>query len=94
MTVVGHIVGDARNNKNGLTTTDNPIPGDLVCYDWEGDTVYDHVGIFEKWLVGAGDFNCIEGNTSYANNSNGGEVMRRTRRVPDQATVFVRVAEP
>ena len=92
---VPYIVGDARAGRRGLSTTDSPIPGDLVCYDWQWNGEYDHVGIFESWQSGSGStFTAIEGNTSLDNNSNGGEVMRRTRRVPDQATVFVRVAEP
>jgi len=88
-----YIVSDARNRKYGLSTTDDPILGDLVVYDWSWDTIYDHVGIFEKW-TGGGYFNCIEGNTSTSNNSNGGEVMRRSRSKSGQGTVFVRVNEP
>jgi hypothetical protein len=88
-----YIVGDARNGRYGLKTTDDPIPGDLVVYDWSYDTVYDHVGFFEKW-TGGGYFDAIEGNTSYSDNSNGGEVMRRNRSKSAQGTVFVRVAEP
>jgi len=92
---VPYIVGDARAGRRGLSTTDSPVPGDLVCYDWQWNGEYDHVGIFESWQSGSGStFTAIEGNTSLDNNSNGGEVMRRTRRVPDQNTVFVRVAEP
>jgi hypothetical protein len=92
---VPYVVADARANRNGLRTTDDPIPGDLVCYDWQNlNDVYDHVGIFEKWIVGAGDFSAIEGNTSTSNDSNGGEVMRRTRNRTRQSTVFVRVSEP
>jgi hypothetical protein len=91
-----YIVGDARAGKNGLLTTDDPIPGDLVVYDWgsSGDGVYDHVGLFEKWTSGMTQFQAIEGNTSMSNNSNGGEVMRRARDRYAQGTVFVRVAEP
>jgi len=88
-----YVVSDARSNRNGLKTTDDPQPGDLVVYDWGYDTVYDHIGIFEKW-TGGGSFNAIEGNTSYGNDSNGGEVMRRSRSKSGQGTVFVRVAEP
>jgi hypothetical protein len=88
-----YIVNDARNNRYGLKTTDDPIPGDLVVYDWECDTVHDHVGLFEKW-TGGGAFNAIEGNTSTTNNSNGGQVMRRSRYLAGQPTVFVRVTEP
>lgn len=88
-----YIVNDARSKKYGLSTTDDPIPGDVVVYDWSYDTVYDHVGIFEKDL-GGGQFSAIEGNTSLNNNSNGGEVMRRTRSRSGQGTCFVRVKEP
>jgi len=92
---VPYIVQDGRNNKNGLTTVDvdQVKPSDLVCYDWSWDGEYDHIGLFEKW-VGPSTFNAIEGNTSTSNNSNGGEVMRRTRTLGQQGTVFVRVAEP
>ena len=88
-----YVVADARANRYGLSTTDDPIPGDLVVYDWAYDTVYDHIGIFEKDL-GGGNFQAIEGNTSTSNNSNGGQVMRRQRSKSGQGTVFVRVAEP
>lgn len=87
-----YVVDDARNRRHGLSTTDDPIPGDLVVYDWSYDTVYDHIGIFERWT--GGTFDAIEGNTSLNNNSNGGEVMRRNRSRSGQGTVFVRVAEP
>ena len=92
---VPYVVGDARANRNGLKTLDpdDVIPGDLVCFDWEWNGEYDHIGIFEKWLDG-GNFYCIEGNTSPSNDSNGGEVMRRTRHKSGQGTVFVRVQEP
>src|SRR5262249_9815977 len=90
-----YVVSDARNGRNGLSVTSSPIPGDLVVYDWQFDGTYDHVGFFEAWQAGSGStFTAIEGNTSLTDNSNGGEVMRRTRRVPDQATTFVRVKEP
>jgi hypothetical protein len=90
---VPYIVGDARAARYGLTTTDSPEPGDLVCFDWSWDGEYDHVGVFEEWR-GQGVFDTIEGNTSNADNSNGGQVMRRQRQVGAQGTVFVRVAEP
>ena len=38
-----------------------PIPGDIIFFDWEGDGIADHVGIVEKV---DGDFvYTIEGNT-------------------------------
>ena len=87
-----YIVSDARAGRYGLRTTDDPIPGDMVVYDWHHDTIYDHVGLFERW-TGDGGFQAIEGNTSTSNDSNGGQVMRRTRNPAGQPTVFVRVAE-
>jgi len=92
---VPYIVMDARAGRRGLTVTSSPKPGDVVCYDWRRDGEYDHVGFFEAWAGGSGStFTAIEGNTSLTNDSNGGEVMRRTRRVTDQGTVFIRVQEP
>jgi hypothetical protein len=91
---VPYIVGDARAARNGLVVTSSPIPGDLVCYDWDFNGEHDHVGLFEKWLDNSGNFSTIEGNTGYADYSNGGQVMRCTRNVRSQGTVFVRVAEP
>jgi len=90
---VPYIVADARGRLHGLATTDEPVPGDLVCYDWESNGEYDHVGLFEKW-TGGGSFQAIEGNTSTSSNSNGGQVMRRSRSRSGQSTVFVHVAEP
>lgn len=90
---VPYIVADAQNRRNGLSITQDPMPGDLVCYDWSYDTVFDHIGVFEKWTSLTG-FQAIEGNTSTSSNSNGGEVMRRSRNTSAQKTVFVRVQEP
>jgi peptidoglycan hydrolase-like protein with peptidoglycan-binding domain len=89
---VPFIVGDARAGRNNLTLTMMPKPGDLVCYDWQGDHVGDHVGLFERWIAGGEgiEFHAIEGNTALGNDSNGGEVMRRTRKRP-QVQAFVHV---
>ena len=62
---------------NGLLTK-NPMPGDIVLYDWQGDGRFDHTGIFLK-QIDTNTFSAIEGNTSTANQSNGGSVMVRTR---------------
>lgn len=91
-----YIVADARAGNNGLKTTDDPVLGDLVLFDWAFDGTYDHVGLFERWL-GDGDFATVEANTSPDSNgsqSNGGGVWSRTRNRSSQGTVFVRVAEP
>jgi hypothetical protein len=58
-----------------------PQVGDIVFFDWNGDGRYDHTGIFNGWKdKGNGIFFTIEGNTSLTNQSNGGEVMSRTRQ--------------
>lgn len=62
---------------NMLTT--NPTAGDIVFYDWQGDKRYDHTGMFLR-QIDTNTFTAIEGNTSTANNSNGGSVMIRTRQ--------------
>ena len=64
-------------DKQKLSQT--PKVGDVVFYDWENDGISDHVGIVET--VNADDsIIAIEGNTSVGNDSNGGQVMRRTRQ--------------
>jgi hypothetical protein len=89
---VPFIVTDARLGANGLALTSSPKPGDLVCYDWGWDGEFDHIGIFESGSPSS--FKAIEGNTSNSNNSNGGEVMRRTRSKSEADILFVRVREP
>lgn len=59
--------------------TKNPIAGDIVFFDFNGDGRHDHTGIFVKWIEQNVRFETIEGNTSLTNQSNGGQVMRRTR---------------
>jgi hypothetical protein len=62
-----------------LTTT--PQEADIVLYDWNLDGHCDHTGIFFKWLEEGVSFQSYEGNTSVGNDSDGGEVMLRTRTV-------------
>ena len=56
-----------------------PRPGDIAIFDWDGGQP-DHTGIVERSL-GEGRFVTIEGNTGIGNDTNGGEVMRRQRRL-------------
>jgi hypothetical protein len=67
----------------------SPHRGDVVCFDWGGDGVPDHVGIVEQYL-GGGKFVSVEGNTALGNDSNGGELMRRDRYL-SQVVGFARV---
>lgn len=63
--------------------TSNPLPGDIVFFDFPNDSKYriQHVGIVES--VSGSDIITIEGNTSAPHSSgsqdNGGGVYRRTR---------------
>jgi hypothetical protein len=73
-----------------------PVAGDLVCFDWDWDEEFDHVGLFHSWQTG-GNFWTVEGNTapsSSGSQSNGGGVYQKTRNLSGQQTVFVRVTEP
>lgn len=104
--LTGTTVGDPRRalvqafeqwaQREGLIVA-RPFRGDLVCYDWNADNWYDHIGIVQRVLAlpRAGRpllIRAVEGNTSIGDNSNGGQVMLRTRyashcrfvRIPDK----------
>lgn len=71
-------------------------PGDPVCFDWDDDGVADHIGLLRTNVTSSGAFKTIEGNTAVGNDSNGGEVMHRERKLADVAShggvkAFVRV---
>jgi hypothetical protein len=76
---VPYVVNDGRAGRNGLAVTYKPLKGDLVCFDWNGDKIADHIGFFDHWITQGKEFATIEGNTAVGNDSNGGEVMRRNR---------------
>ena len=65
-----------------------PQPGDIAIFNWDGG-VPDHIGLVVKDL-GGGRFESVEGNTSPADNSNGGCVMQRIRTI-QQVDGFGRV---
>lgn len=67
--------------------TKDPQIGDIVFFDWNGDKRYDHTGIFNGWKDRGKSFYTVEGNTSLTNQSNGGEVMNRTRGIAN--AIFV-----
>jgi CHAP domain len=90
---VPDIVFYAQRGLHGLYVTSNPAPGDLVCFDWGGDGVFDHVGIVESGLDSKGNFKTVEGNTSGSNWSNGGSVARCNRNKYHYRCVFVRVKD-
>ena len=61
-------------------------PGDLILFDWDYSGDADHIGFVEEYQ-GNGVYTTIEGNTAIGNDSNGGEVMRRTRNTCIRAFV-------
>lgn len=77
------LVQMAKDKSNGMALIHpkRVRAGDWVAYNFDGGLA-DHVGMFEAWISQkAGTFTAIEGNTSLGNDSNGGEVMRRTRNI-------------
>jgi hypothetical protein len=89
---VPYIVENARRNRDKTFITTNPQPGHMVCFDWDYDYTYDHIGFFSHWInKPAGVFATVEGNTSGDNTgsqSNGGGVHKRI----DRSTKSARVA--
>ena len=54
-----------------------PRPGDLICFDFNGNGTADHIGICESF--DGSQVTTIDGNTGVGNEANGGAVMRRKR---------------
>lgn len=82
-----------------LVLREKAQPGDLVCFDWDGDGVADHIGIVE--IKYSWSFQTIEGNTSGSwrgSQSNGGGVYRRVRSFDTVIAVirppYTRAAHP
>jgi hypothetical protein len=89
-----YVLHDAQAGRYGLSITNDPIPGDVVLFDWGFDGVPDHIGIFIDGSVSS--FESVEGNTSPdsgGSQSNGGEVCRKHRRSSEAKLTFVRVKE-
>jgi hypothetical protein len=61
---------------------EEPAPGDLAIFDWDGGAP-DHVGIVIRRH--GPELATVEGNTGVGNDSNGGQVMRRTRHMAQAA---------
>lgn len=81
----------AGRNSLRVVSRQEAKPGDCCLFDWQRDGTSDHIGILTSRVSADGDFTSVEGNTSYGNDSNGGQVMVRQRNARD-VLVFVRVA--
>lgn len=73
-----------------------PFRGDIVCYDWNADNWYDHIGFVDRVLAVrflggrfVGTIRTVEGNTSSGSDSNGGQVQIRYRTA--QRCKFIRL---
>jgi hypothetical protein len=69
----------------GTTIVKNPQIGDLVRFDWNGDGLADHVGLFEEFTAN-GQVQTVDGNTgkdpNVSDSTVGGDgVHRRVRSV-------------
>jgi hypothetical protein len=93
-----YMVQDARDRDWTLRTLskDDVRQGDIVMFDWGGGGMgkspylTDHTGLFNRWTnKSKGEFTTIEGNTAIGNDSNGGEVMARNRKL-SQVSAFIR----
>src|SRR5690606_7718800 len=49
--------------KKNNETTETPVAGDIVFFDWNNDGRYDHTGIYVRH-IDESTFESIEGNTS------------------------------
>lgn len=72
--------------------TFDPQPGDLIIFDWNADKKEDHIGIFVNWIIKGKTFTTIEGNTARGNDSNGGQVQQRERKI-EHVVSFVNVID-
>ena len=66
--------------KNNNQFSKTPKVGSLVFYNWGKGSLARHMGIVTEILSNS-SFKAIEGNTAVGNDSNGGEVMIRTRNI-------------
>ncbi|MCI5843239.1 MAG: CHAP domain-containing protein [Clostridiales bacterium] len=68
----------AAAKKAGKLVTGGYKAGDVMLFNFSGGSSPTHTGILES--VSGSTLTTIEGNTSTANDTNGGAVMRRTRK--------------
>lgn len=87
-------VSQAHAGKSNLmvVSASQTIPGDIATYDWNNDRIADHIGFVLTSPDTAGKFTAREGNTAEGNDSNGGEVMERSRTVAD-VCCFIRIVK-
>jgi peptidoglycan hydrolase-like protein with peptidoglycan-binding domain len=94
---VPYIVADATYARRGLRKTFRPQRGDLVCFDYDGGGIFDHVETVDtppNAVTHGAAFSTIGCNTSFdagGSQSNGGACAHRNRTVVGGGrTVFIR----
>ena len=85
---IGTELGAHKMKEIGRWVTDKPQVGDWIYLGWSTKGKIEHIGIIGKmtanWVL------TIEGNTSDANQSNGGAVMIKKRLLDDHVIGFAR----
>jgi hypothetical protein len=91
---VGDWVAAADADDYGLSVTEDPRPGDLVAFDWDGDGDYAspdrHIGVVASVPDDDGTFTTVEGNTILPS---GGQGVAERERSTDAgySTLFIRI---
>lgn len=90
---VPNIVSWARSGENGLYIVNTPKKGDLVCFDWTGNGIFDHVEFVESF--DGTTIHTLGGNTlppgGAGDQGNGGGVYRNARPASIHHA-FIRIA--
>lgn len=77
---VPNIVMMAELHQGKLSIAADPYRGCLVCYDWQGDGVWDHIEFFDEWVDHEHlSFMAVGGNTGEVNGQIGGQVLHQPR---------------
>ncbi|MEV5956872.1 peptidoglycan-binding protein [Streptomyces sp. NPDC051987] len=93
-TYVSGWVKQARAGNYHLSVTNDPQPGDIVAFDWNGGNDYtgghEHIGIVRTVSGGAG-FTTVEGNTSNPNGGSDGVYVKNRSTNSGYDVLFIRV---
>ena len=81
-------MGDYAIKKKMNVSWANRKKGDIVLFDFNNNGTSDHIGIVVS-VNSDGSITTVEGNTGSGNNTNGGQVQKRTR-YKSQVNYFVR----
>lgn len=75
---------------HGITVPGTHVhPGDLVCFDFQRDGHFDHIGMVITPPDSTGRFTAVEGNTNDDGAREGYEVAIRPRHVSKDGTLFI-----